>query len=247
MDWNCVFNICAVFGALGTLVGGIIELIRFFRKPKANLSFTNGERRITFSPRCFRHISTKYYVGPINYGYDASAYQRLIERYNQQLAAKNEFVLSFRLSNTGKLQLENVHVAIDYDNGIQDIGVVPNQSLDIQQCIEPTNELHGVHIDKNMLKIEYAPLDNKPLNQKDHKDFLVRFTPNPNAEQIELNWRISAKDFYKEGKLFVNLTPRVDELDDIHFKNCERDVPEGGELIEDLMPYIQKLQRLIYN
>lgn len=246
MDWELVFNICAVIGAVGTFGGLILGLIKLFRKPKAQLRFANGKKEITFSPHYCRSISTKYYVGPQTSSYDASAFERLVEKYNQKLAEENEFVLPFRLTNTGKLQLENYRVEIDYDNGINDIGVRANHSLTIQQCIESTNALEGVYLHKDKSQIEYSPLSIIPLNQKDHKDFSVCFYPNPDAEKIELHWRISAKDFFKEGKLLIHLTPRVDELDEMHFKNCERDVPEGGYLIEDLMPYIEKMQKLVY-
>lgn len=245
MDWELVFNICAVIGAVGTFGGLILGLIKLFRKPKAQLRFANGEKDITFSPHYCRNISTKYYVGPQTNSYDASAFEHLVEKYNQKLAKENELVLPFRLTNTGKLQLENYRVEIDYDNGINDIGVRTNHSLTIQQCIESTNALEGVYLHKDKSQIEYSPLSIIPLNQKDHKDFSVRFYPNPDAEKIELHWRISAKDFFKEGKLLIHLTPRVDELDDIHFKNCERDVPEGAEKIEDITPYIKQFEELL--
>ena len=211
------------------------------------MRFANGEKDITFSPHYCRHISTKYYVDPPTDCYDSSAFERLVEKYNQKLEAESEFVLSFRLENTGKLQLENYRVEIQYDKGIQNIAVRASDTLIEQQFVEFTNTMNGISVlyDKSM--IEYAPIGIIPLNQKDHKEFAVRFSPNPNVERIVLKWRISAKDFSKEGKLLVHLTPTVDELDEIHFKNCKRDVPEGGYLIEDLMPYIEKMQKLVYD
>ena len=244
INWLDILNTILVF--VGTC-GTAFLVWKACQKPKAQLRFANGEKDITFSPHYCRNISTKYYVGPQTNSYDASAFERLVEKYNQKLAKENEFVLPFRLTNIGKLQLENYRVEIDYDNGINDIGVRANHSLTIQQCIESTNALEGVYLHKDKSQIEYSPLSIIPLNQKDHKDFSVRFYPNPDAEKIELHWRISAKDFFKEGKLLIHLTPRVDELDEIHFKNCERDVPEGGYLIEDLMPYIEKMQKLVYD
>ncbi len=247
MDWELVFNICAVIGAVGTFGGLILGLIKLFRKPKAQLRFANGKKEITFSPHYCQSVSTKYYVGPINYGYDASAYQTLIEKYNQKLAEENEFVLPFRLTNIGKLQLENYRVEIQFKEGIHKIGVRAYPSFVLQQLIEYTETFEGVSLKNNKHKIVYVSPDQLPLNQKDSKEFAVRFSPNPEIKKIELHWRISAKDFSKEGKLFVHLTPRVDELDEIYLKNCERDVPEGGYLIEDLMPYIEKMQKLVYD
>lgn len=242
ISWGSVLT---YMGIGAGIVFGIDQLRLSHRRPKAQLCFANGEKDITFSPHYCRHISTKYYVDPPTDCYDSSAFVRLVEKYNQKLKEENEFVLPFRLTNTGKLQLENYRVEINYDNGIQNIGVRANSSLVVQQTIENTNDMDGVSLKYNKRQIVFSPEDQLPLNQKDSKDFAVRFSPNPEFEKIELHWRISAKDFSKDGKLFVHLTPRVDELDKIHFMNCKRDVPEGGYLIEDLKPYIEKMHKLV--
>lgn len=241
MNWELIRNIGALIGCVGGFCG-IIGLLRSFRKPKARLRFSNGKKQLTFSPHYCRAITKKYYVGPPLDSYDASAYKALVDKYNQKLKQDNEFVLPFRLTNTGRLLLENYRVEIYYDNGIQEIGVKPYQSLTMQEFIENTNELDGVCLNYGKHQIVYSSPDKSALNQKDYKDFAVRFSPNPDAERIVLNWRISAKDFSKSGKLVVNFTPTTDEYTEIHFKNCERDVPDGGDLIEDLKPYIKEMQ-----
>ena len=245
MSWDNISNILILILTFVGTCGTTFLVWKACLRPKATMHFTNGKDETTFSQHYFQYISTKYYVGPVNDGYDASAYKALYKKYHQKLIDENEFALSFRLSNIGKLQLENYHVEIDYDNGIKDIGVSANQSLIVQQCIEFSNVLNGVSIDRNISQINYTPVNNLPLNQKENKDIVVRFSPNLHAEQMELKWHIIAKDFNKEGKLFVRFTPKVDELDGIYFKNCIRDVPEGGELIEDLKPYIQQLKELL--
>lgn len=248
MNWESVLDILKPIGTIVGIVGGLLGMmtyIKSLRKPKAELCFSNGKKEITFSPHYCRHISTKYYVGPQTDSYDASAFERLVEKYNQKLAEENEFVLSFRLSNIGELQLENFRVEIKFKAGIHKISVRAHQSFILQELIEYTETFDGVALKDNKHKIVYVAPDQLPLNQKDSKDFAVRISPNPDAERIELNWRISAKDFYKEGKLFVYLTPKVDELDEIHFKNCERDVPEGAEKIDDITAYIRQFEELL--
>ena len=244
MDWESIRNLGALIGCVGGLCG-IFSLLRSLRKPKARLRFSNGKKLLTFSPHYCRAVALKYYVGPQLDSYDASAYQAVAKEYNQKLMQANEFVLPFRLTNTGRLQLENYRVEIYYDKGIQEIGVKPNQSLTMQEFIENTNEHDGVCVNYGKRQISYSSQDKSALNQKDYKDFAVRFCPNPDVEQIVLQWRISAKDFYKSGKLVVKLSPSVDKYTEIHFKNCERDVPEGGDLIEDLKPYIREMQKLV--
>lgn len=109
MDLTTLNIVLSAVACLGS-VFGVIGFIRSCRKPKAQLRFANGEKDITFSPHYCRNISTKYYVGPQTNSYDASAFERLVEKYNQKLAKENELVLPFRLTNTGKLQLENYRV-----------------------------------------------------------------------------------------------------------------------------------------
>ena len=247
MSWDNISNILIlIFTFVGTCGTGFL-VWKACQKPKAILRFEDEKEELTFSPHYFQSISTKYYVGPINDGYDASAYQKLIAKYNQKLTEENQFILSFCLSNTGELQLENYRVDFEWNSGIKSIGRVNQKPRKvIGSFIEP-EPIDSLSFNKGKPQITYEPLDKRPLNQKDSKTFAFRFTPYPDTEQIELVWRISAKDFYKEGKLFVYLNPKVDELNEIHFINCERDVPEGGELIEDLMPYIQEMQKLVFD
>ena len=250
MNWDSVLDILMPIGTIVGIVGGLLgalTYIKSLRKPKARLRFSNGKKEITFSPHYVRSISTKYYVGPINYGYDASAYQRLIEKYNQRLAEENKFILPFSLSNIGKLQLEDYRVEVEFNENVGSFCLPPTTVKFMESWGEklPPQDLK-INFSKKP-QIVYSPEDEHPLNQNDHKDFALLFIPQVDIEKIELNWRIIAKDFHKEGKIFVHLTPRVDELDEIHFKNCERDVPEGGELIEDLIPYIQEMQKLVFD
>lgn len=73
------------------------------------------------------------------------------------------------------------------------------------------------------------------------------FTPNPDldAEKVELSWRIIAKDFFGKGKFTIHLKPYITEYDEIHFANCDRDIPEGAEKIEDITPYIKQFEELL--
>lgn len=240
-------SVLTYMGVGASIIFGLDRWILSHRKPKARLRFSDGKKEITFHPHYCRAISKKYYVGPPFDSYDASAYEAVVNKYNQKLKEDNEFVLSFRLENTGKLQLENYRVEIDYGKGIQMISVKPYQSLTMQEFIENTNELDGVCINYNKSQIVYSSQDKYPLNQKDYKDFAIRFRPNPDVKQIELHWRISAKDFSKIGILVIHLTPTTDEYTEINFKNCEKDVPEGGDLIEDLKPYIEQMRKLLKN
>ena len=213
--------ICSGFGVLGYL--------RSTRKPKARLRFANGKKKITFSPHYCRPISEKYYTNPPTDCYDYHAYEQLIEQYNLLLEKANKFSLTFRLTNIGKLQLENYRVEIEIKGGNCKLLQYENATL------------KGVTVNKEKLHVTYSPSRIAVyLNQEDEEDFSVCFIPDPNVDTYELHWRIIAKDCFKKGTLQLNLTPTVDEYDDIIFKNCERDFPEGADVVQDLKPYISE-------
>ena len=153
VNWGSAFGY--IIGAVGTILTAV-NVLKSCRKPKAKLCFANGKKEITFSPHYCRHISTKYYVDPPTDCYDSSAFECLVEKYNQKLAEENEFVLPFRLTNTGKLQLENYRVEIQFKEGIHKIGVRAYQSFVLQQLIEYTETFEGVSLKDNKHKIVYV-------------------------------------------------------------------------------------------
>lgn len=241
MDWKLLFDIIVVIGS----ILGTISYIKSFRKPRARLRFTNEKKEITFFPRFCRPVSEKYYKIPWPKVHDSHVYEELTKKYNEKIEAENEFTLSFRLSNTGRLQLENYRVEIDYDEGIQEIGVRANSPLAIQEFIEHTFSQDGVSLNIGNHQIIYEPEDKRPLNQKDFHDIAVRFSPNPNVEKFVLNWRISAKDFSNYGKLIVHLKPKVDEYNVVNIVLREDEIPEGAEKVDDLTPYIKEFEDLL--
>ena len=244
ISWGSVL---LYMGTGATIFFGIDKWRLSHRKPKARLRLSNGKKEISFSPHYYRVVSHKYFVdSPIDC-HVSHQYNMLLERYNKKHENDNEFILTFKLENTGKLQLENYKVEIEYDAGIQQLGVRANQSFVLQDFLEHTYSQDGVSLNISKHMITYEPEDKRPLNQKDHKYFAVRFSPHPDIEQIELRWRISAKDFNDQGKFVIHIKPTVTEYDKIHFATCDRDIPEGAEKIEDLTPYIQHFQELLKN
>jgi hypothetical protein len=211
--------VCSAFGVLG--------FIRSCRKPKARLRFANGKRKISLSPHYFRAVATKYYVDPPTDCYDSSAYRDLLERYNEVNEGKNKFCLPFCLTNTGKILLEDYRVEIKIRGG--------------KYALVGQSFIDGVNLSKKKSLIEYSPIDCLYLNPKDNVNFSFQFTPDPDVDKYEIHWRIIAKNCNCSGRLYVTLTPTIEEYDEIHYANCQRDIPEGAEVIKDLKPYILAL------
>ena len=244
INWLDILNTILVF--VGTC-GTAFLVWKACQKPKAKLRFSNGKKELTFSPHYYRAVSHKYYVDPPNDCYASHAYEVLLKQYNKKHENENKFILTFHIENTGELQLENYKVEISFDGGIKSFApTVCKPRKVIGNYVEPF-EPDDLQLNGKQPQIVFEPLDKSPLNQKDHKDFAVRFSPHPDIEHIELYWRIIAKDFNDQGKFVIHLKPIVTEYDEIHFANCDRDIPEGAEKIEDLTPYIQHFQDLLKN
>lgn len=211
--------LCSVFG--------VFSYFRSIRKPKARLRFANGKRKISFSPHFFHAVTTKYYVDPPTDCYDSSAYRDLLERYNEVNEDKNKFCLPFCLTNTGKILLEDYHVEIKIRGG--------------KYALVGQSFTDGVNLSKKKSLIEYSPIDCLYLNPKDNVNFSFQFTPDPDVDKYEIHWRIIAKNCNCSGRLYVTLTPTIEEYDEIHYANCQRDIPKGAEVITDLKTYIRSL------
>ena len=211
--------VCSVFGVFG--------FFRSVRKPNAHLRFANGKRKIKFTPHYFRAVATKYYVDPPTDCYDSSAYRDLLERYNEVNEGKNKFCLPFCLTNTVKILLEDYRVEIKIRGG--------------KYALIGQSFTDGVNLSKKKSLIEYSPIDCLYLNPKDNVNFSFQFAPDPDVDKYEIHWRIIAKNCNCSGRLHVTLTPTIEEYDELHFVNCQRDIPEGAEVIKDLKPYIRSL------
>ena len=244
MDWDIVFNICAVIGALGTLSGGILEIVRFFRKPKARLRFANGKKEIAVNPYYVNKRSVLYYIPPTSSVLDFKRYDDLIRELNDELNKRNQFLLTFRLSNVGKLQLENYRVKVELKRDKQSKPTAQYvHHWVIGNFIEPIED--NIKLDLNQTEITYASSPSKPLNQKDFEEFEYHFTPVMNVHKVDLAWRINAKDFSGSGRLRINVKPIIWEYDAIKMVYRDEDIPSHAAKIEDLTPAINHLEELI--
>lgn len=247
MDWSSVLEILKPIGTVVGTVGGFLgalTYIKTLRRPKANLRFANGKKELTLYPHYIRKASTtKYYECPNTDVSDFKKYNDLITNYSDEHRNEKFLSLAFRFSNTGKLQLEDYRIEIDRGKGISHI-FKPINLLTIISKDE--NEPTNLNIDpRRKPNVVYAPVDNRPLNQKDHRDFEFHICPDTEADKAELLWRIIAKDFYKEGKFVIRLKPKITEFDNIQLVYNEEQIPNGAERIDDLKPVINHLEELI--
>ena len=168
----------------------------------------------------------KYYMCSNTDVRDFKKYNDLITNYSDEHRNEKFLSLAFRLSNTGKLQLEDYRVEIDCRNGVKTF-FAPLDFSFLSSWGEKKPQDLIINSNGNP-NAKYAPEDGSPLNQKDHRDFEFYMCPDPEADKAVLVWKIIAKDFYKEGKFVIRLKPKITEFDDIqivpmpscHAKGC---------------------------
>jgi hypothetical protein len=243
MSWENISNILIlIFTFVGTCGTGFL-VWKACQKPKAILRFEDGKKEKTISPHYYTE-TLKYYVVPYPEIFQFDKFHDLAERYLKLHEKDNRFLLTFRLSNTGAFQLENYRVEIDYD-----VNQCSAYQIKEHRHGEPFVDFpsfDGVSFSKEKPMVVLAPVNVMfPLNQNDYEDYSFQITPKIEAEEIELNWRIIAKDFSDNGKFIIHLKPTVTHFTNIQpvYRACE--VPEGAETVEDLTPYIKQFEELL--
>jgi len=126
--------------------------------------------------------------------------------YNHAIA-KFEIVLE----NKGTTVIEDWRVTFDIEGEFKKMNDSKYNSMgtgygmiDIQY-----EQLKRTYIDEN--RIHFKPRENKPLIQKDNTYFEVKITPFPKEYTISIKWKLLARDFDKEGELFVNVKPEFED------------------------------------
>ena len=251
--WNTIVDFLthASLGSILTYMGtgagilfGIDRWVLSHRKPKARICFADGKKEITFSPHYYTKLSTKYYKVPYPDIFQFDRYHDIGEKYQKKHENDNVFLLPFRFSNTGRLQLENYRVEIEFYEGIESISL-PIEPVKFMSSFGKKAVPRDLKVNfSKRPQIIYSPEDEHPLNQNDHKDFAFLFTPQVDEEKVELCWRIIAKDFSDRGKFTIHLKPYYTEYDEIVPVYMDSQIPEGAERVEDLTPYIKQFEEL---
>lgn len=239
-DWISIVNLILVL--LGTCGTGFL-VWKACQKPKASLRFANNKEYISFEPHYYNRAATKYYKFPWPNVKDSMLFENLINKYNEKHKNDNVFVLTFHFSNIGHLQIEDYRIDIEWNAGIQSVGrsnSSPRAAVGNFIELEP---LDSLSFNRGKPQITFAPRDKRPLNQDDSEEFSFCFTPFEDAEKIELYWHIVAKGFSDNGKLMINLKPKITEYDYIKMVYKDSEIPEGAERIDDLKPYIEELRK----
>lgn len=243
MSWNDISNILILFLTFVGTCGTGFLVWKSCQKPKAILRFIDGKKEKTISPHYYNE-TLKYYIVPYPELFQFDEYHAVAERYQNLHKNDNRFLLSFRLTNTGAFQLENYRVEIDYNK--DQCTAYQIQEHRFGEPFMDIPSFDGVSFSKEKSMVILAPVGvMSPLNQNDYEDYSFQITPKMEAKEIELKWRIIAKDFSDQGKFVIHLKPTITKYTNIKpvYRACE--IPEGEERVDDLTPYIKEFEELL--
>ena len=137
--------------------------------------------------------------------------------------------------------MENYRVEIDYNKSQCSAYQIKEQRFG--EPIMNFPSFDGVSFSKEKTMVILAPVGvMSPLKQNDHEDYSFQVTPKMDVDEIELNWRIIAKDFSHNGKFVIHLKPMVTHYTNIKPVYRASEIPEGAERVDDLTPYIKEFE-----
>ena len=115
--------------------------------------------------------------------------------------------IQLKIKNTGKKDITNFKIIIEFDGDIVDIleENIDNVRINMKKIISQSN----LKIKKEEKRIEI--ISSKKILVGDEEYFFEKFyikTP-PNKTDLNLNWRLLSSNFKAEGVLFINVDPEV--------------------------------------
>ncbi len=179
-----------IFSAFGAIGGlfGILSYIKSCRKPHATLHLVNVEKMSTL------------FLPDKNHQYD------------------HIFKLTFKITNTGKLRLENYRAEVECLSGVQDImdaDLLSPVALTHQAAVQKLRQQEGnvFFTRKAALRATFRPIFANILQTKDSVEFSFLCAPEPDGEHAQLQWKIIGNDCCESGNLITHLTPRTIDND----------------------------------
>ena len=80
--------------------------------------------------------------------------------------------------------------------------------------------------------ILYSPLDDKPLIQKDSRQFKSYFIPKIGSKEVSIRWELLARDYNREGTVTFQIEPEYENSTKTAWVDSIEDEKEEIEIIE---------------
>jgi hypothetical protein len=116
------------------------------------------------------------------------------------------------IANTGSVVIEDWKLILEISKNVESI----DDNFDYYMAFSNKlikNRTTYVYDEEKI--IQYHPVNNQPLIQKDNRVFNICIKPFPKQEDITINWELLARNFNKEGIITLKNTPNLIEKDNI--------------------------------
>ena len=212
-----------------------INEIGFREKYDFNLFFNDFKKDLTIKPKLIKHI-TRYKLKPKQQEIDILSTSNLslapdfpnLESLFGQSNRINQAWCNFEiiLENSGNKVIEDWRLTFEFKSGVNKIHD-PYDSLMTMIANGLSNDFRTTFIYNEDKLIKYFPHKNAPLIQNDNKYFEVSILPEKYLDEIDIEWKLLARDFNKSGKMKIKIEPKFTE------KEFIIDVHDKSELLED--------------
>jgi hypothetical protein len=137
------------------------------------------------------------------------------------------------INNTGSTVLEDWKFYLYFDENVRKVDDDFTSDFLFYEKFAKYRRTWAFEEDK---MIAYHPLDDKPLIQKDSRQFKSFFIPSFDQDEVCIRWELLARDFSREGEVIFKIVPEY-ELDYktewVSLKEEEKEEIEIKELIKE--------------
>lgn len=185
-----------------------VNSLNFKDNYSAELNFYNNSSILELSPKFRKDTIIK--IGKAAERYNPRT--NILDLLGPSFGSKKEKInaslnqVRLRLKNTGKSDIINFKILIEFDGEVTDI-VEDNSRLNVKKIISQS----GINIQKEEKRLEIIPSKKILVGDEDFffEEFYVK-TP-PYKSELKLKWKLLSSNFKTEGILLIIVDPEIIE------------------------------------
>lgn len=136
------------------------------------------------------------------------------------------------ITNTGSTVIEDWKFYLYFDENVRKIDDDFTNNIFIYEKVVKYRTTWAYEVDNMIL---YSPINDKPLIQKDSKQFKSFFIPKIGSNKLTIRWELLARDYNREGEISFEIEPEYTNRYKtvwVDFKSEEKEEIEIVEFIE---------------
>ncbi|MER3374835.1 MAG: hypothetical protein RIM83_09405 [Allomuricauda sp.] len=215
-----------------------VDNIQFKDQFDTQIDFFGVDNELIVKPK-FEKITTKYRVKkPI----DAKIEKSILPHHAllSQLEPIGVFGVSNKINhswcsfetlitNSGSTVLEDWKFYLYFDENVRKIDDDFTNDIFMYEKLSKYRTTFAYDEDNMIL---YSPLDDKPLIQKDSRQFKSYFIPKIGSKEVSIRWELLARDYNREGTVTFQIEPEYENSTKTAWVDSIEDEMEEVEIIE---------------